>query len=312
MRRRQTTGRRTVDLALWGLLAACGFSGGQTANKPAASGAALDKAHLASYIHYAEGFTDAVTVAVDDPMPSRYQDFYRVVVHMVAGNTNLGDKVYYVTLDGKRVVNGNLWNLDRSPFSEILNELPTNLPSFGSADAPVSVVVFSDFQCPYCRSLAQSIRQNVPKSFPKDVRVLFADFPLEPKHPWARAAAEASHCVGDSNNDAFWAFHDWIFANQGEIDAEGKNLRDKVLEFAQQQNLDTAKLTACLDSHATAQEVVSNQKKASLLGVQQTPTFFVNGRKVEGAVPWSNIEGLIRYELKRPADIDMKAKPGGG
>jgi protein-disulfide isomerase len=319
MKRRQIFRRATVHVALWCLLAAASFSDGQTANKPEATaqkpgagGIAIDKAHLASYIHYAEGFTEAVTVTVDDPTPSRYRDFYRVVVHVVAGSSNLGDKVYYATPDGKRIVNGNLWDLDRSPFFEILSAIPSNLPSFGPADAPISIVVFSDFQCPYCRSLAQTIRQNVPKSFPKDVRVQFADFPLEPKHPWARAAAEASHCIGDNNNDAFWSFHDWIFANQGDIDAEGKNLRDKLLGFAKQQNLDTAKLTACLDSRSTAQEVVSNQKIASLLGVQQTPTFFVNGRKVEGAVPWSNIEGLIQYELKRPGDISLGTKSGGG
>ncbi|HEX4772513.1 MAG TPA: DsbA family protein, partial [Bryobacteraceae bacterium] len=228
------------------------------------------------------------------------------------GSTNLGDKVYYVTLDGKRVISGNLWDLDQSPFYETLSELPINLPSIGPIGAPVTIVVFSDFQCPYCRTLAQTMRQNIAKSFPKEVRVLFADFPLESKHPWARAAAEAGHCIGDNNNDAFWAFHDWIFANQGEIDNEGKNLRDKVLEFAKQQNLDTAKLSTCLDSHATAQEVISSEKKASLLGVQQTPTFFVDGRKVEGAVPWSNLEGLINYELKRPADISLGTKSGGG
>jgi protein-disulfide isomerase len=272
---------------------------------------AIDKARLASYIHYAEGFTDAVVVTLEDPTASNYKDFYRVVAHMRAGATNLGDRTYYVTADGKHVINGTVWDLAQSPFSAILNEMPKGLPSFGPADAPVTIVVFSDFQCPYCRSLAQSMRQNVPKSFPKDVRVEFADFPLESKHPWARAAAEASHCIGDNNNNAFWDFHDWIFEHQGDIDPEGKNLRDKVLEYAKQQNLDAAKLTTCLDGHTTGEEVASNQKKAFLLGVQQTPTFFINGRKVEGAVPWSNVETLIQYEMKRPANVASGAKTGG-
>jgi protein-disulfide isomerase len=68
------------------------------------------------------------------------------------------------------------------------------------------------------------------------------------------------------------------------------------------------KFGACLDSHSTAQEVTANEQKGSLLGVQQTPTTFVDGRKVEGALPWSNLENLIQYELKRPADITAGLK----
>jgi protein-disulfide isomerase len=268
----------------------------------------IDKTRLSAYIRYAEGFTDAVSLAVDDPIPSPFHDFYRVVVHLTAGKTNLGDKIYYVTPDGQQFVNGTVWNLNQSPFHDILTMLPVGLPAMGPSNAKVTVVIFSDFQCPYCRQLAQSIRQNIPTTFPKDVQVLFADFPLESKHPWARAAAEASHCLGDGHLEAFWAFHDWIFAHQGEIDNEGKNLRDKLMQFANEHHADTARFAACLDSHATAQEVTTAEQKAFLLGVQQTPTIFVDGRKVEGALPWPNLENLIRYELKRPADIPADAK----
>jgi protein-disulfide isomerase len=269
---------------------------------------AIDKARLSAYIRYAEGFTDAVGLAVDDPAPSPFHDFYRVVVHVTAGKANLGDKIYYVTPDGQQFVNGTVWNLNQSPFHDILALLPTGLPAMGPANSKVTLVIFSDFQCPYCRQLGQSIRQNLPSAFPKDVQVLFADFPLESKHPWARAAAEASHCLGDGHPEVFWAFHDWIFVHQGEIDNEGKNLREKLLLFASGQSVDAAHLTTCLDSHATAQEVTASEQKAYLLGVQQTPTLFVDGRKVEGALPWPNIENLIRYELKRPADIPADAK----
>jgi protein-disulfide isomerase len=296
---------RTPAFGKW-VLSLIAILAGQSPVSAAAP--AIDKARLSAYIRYAEGFTDAVSLSVDDPTPSPFHDFYRVVVHLTAGKTNLGDKIYYVTPDGQQFVNGTLWNLNQSPFHDILALLPTGLPAMGPENAKVTLVVFSDFQCPYCRQLAQSIRQNLPTAFPKDVRVLFADFPLESKHPWARAAAEASHCLGDGHPEVFWAFHDWIFAHQGEIDNEGKNLREKLMQFANERHIDTASFATCLDSLATAQEVTASEQKAFLLGVQQTPTIFVDGRKVEGALPWPNLENLIRYELKRPADIPADTK----
>ena len=103
----------------------------------------------------------------------------------------------------------------------------------------MKLVIFSDFECPYCREFAKTVRDNIPKQYPKDVRVVFEDFPLDSIHPWARAAAEDSHCVGSQSVDAFWAYHDWIFAHATEIKAD--NLRDKVLAWAKDQKLDTAK-----------------------------------------------------------------------
>lgn len=294
-------GRRITARLLGAVLLAAGYMAGATP--------AIDKARLATYIRYAEGFTEAVTITIEDPTPSPFADFSQIVVHATAGKSTLNDKIYYVTADG-RILNGSVWDLTRSPFYATLAGMPPHLPTVGAANAPVSIVVFSDFQCPFCRSLAESLRQNIPKSFPKEVRLSFADFPLESKHPWAQAAAEASHCIGDGNNDAFWAFHDWIFAHQGDIDTEGKNFRDKLMEFAKQQNLDTAKLAACLDTHATAPEVLRNQQTGFVLGVQQTPTMFIDGRRIEGALPWANLEPLIRYELKRPADISLDVKAG--
>ena len=101
-------------------------------------------------------------------------------------------------------------------------------PSFGEPGAPVAVVMFSDFQCSFCKEEAKMIRQNVASAFPTQVRVYFKDFPLEPIHPWAKPAAVAGRCVFRQKPAAFWDYHDWIFAHQDEIIArklEGEGRR---------------------------------------------------------------------------------------
>lgn len=262
----------------------------------------IDKTKLEAFIRYTEGYTPAVKIVVDDPTPSPFAGFSRIVVHLSMGEERRTEKVYFVSFDGKQFVNGTLWNLNESPYLDTLLHLPLDGPSFGPANAKVTMVVFSDFQCPYCREFARTMREEVPKKYPNDVRVIFKDFPIAIIHKWAFAAAEASHCVGDGNPGAFWAFHDWIFEHQGEVNEA--NLREKVVEFAKTQGgLDAAQVGACLDSHAKAGEVRESLKAGEALGIQQTPTSFLNGRMLSGALPWKNLDPVLQLELNRPKEV---------
>ena len=261
----------------------------------------LDKQRLEAYIRYAEGYTAAVQFAIDDPVATPFSGYYRVRVHLTSG-TNRLDRLYYVTADGQHFINGSIWDLNDSPFQDTLLRLPAAGYSFGPADAKVTIVVFSDFQCPYCNQLAKTLRDNVAQKYPKDVRVIFKDFPIEAIHNWARAAAEASHCLGDQKQEAFWAFHDWIFAHQSEVN--GANVKDKALTIAKAQNLDDlTKAASCIDTHASASEVNESMQAGKALQVQQTPTEFINGRIIPGAIAWSNLDSVIQLELSRPKEI---------
>ena len=262
----------------------------------------IDKTKLEAFIRYTEGYTPMVKIIVDDAAPSPFAGFSRIVVHLSMGEERRIERVYYVTSDGKQFVNGTLWNLQESPYLDTLLHLPVDGPSYGPANARITMVVFSDFQCPYCREFARTMREELPKKYPNDVRVIFKDFPIVAIHKWAFAAAEASHCIGDGNPGAFWAFHDWIFEHQGEI--EETNLREKVTAFAATRGgLDTGKIGACLDSHAKADEVRESLKAGEALGIQQTPTFFLNGRMIGGALPWKNLDPILQLELNRPKEV---------
>jgi protein-disulfide isomerase len=268
----------------------------------------LDKTKFVEYIRYAEGFPPEVQATVDDPTPSPFRGLFSVTVHFSAGAQKL-DKIYYVSADGEQIINGPVWDMKDNPFRDTLEHLPTDGPSFGPASAKVTIIVFSDFECPYCRELAKTIRDNVPAKYPTDVRVVFKDFPLDAIHHWARPAAEASHCIASQKPAAFWAFHDYMFEHQEEIGNQLKTdpraVRAKALEIAKRQNLDAARLSACMDSHATAEEVDKNQKAGQRLQVRQTPTLFVNGRLVSGALQWPALDSVIKMELNRPKNIAM-------
>ena len=260
----------------------------------------IDKSKLETYLRYAEGYSPKVKMSIDDPAPSPFKGYFRVLVHLSNGAQQV-DRVYYATADGRRLVNGAIWDLSESPFLDTAEHLAFEGPSFGPANAKVRIVIFSDFECPYCREFAQTIRDNVPAKYPNDVRVVFKDFPIQHMHKWAQAAAEASHCVGDQKPEAFWAFHDWMFEHQQEVNES--SVREKALAIAKGQNLDLSKVASCIDTHATAETVNRSLQAGQELQIQQTPTCFVNGRMLTGAVPWSALDAVIQLELNRPKDI---------
>lgn len=264
----------------------------------------VDVPKLEAYVRYLEGYTPQVKLAFDAPVPSAYKGYFRVVAHLSMARDNgiqqLGDKVLY-TPDGESFISGPLWEAGQNPYADVLARLPTDGPSFGPADAKVTIVVFSDFQCPYCREFAKTLRNNVPQKYPSEVRVVFENFPIESLHPWAFAAAEAGRCVAQEKPAAFWLFHDWIFEHQGEVSPQ--NLKEKVMTFAQGQDLPAAPLTACLASPDSAASIRERIRIGRELQVQQTPSLFINGRMLGGAVPWDTLNAVIQLELARPKEI---------
>jgi protein-disulfide isomerase len=160
-------------------------------------------------------------------------------------------------------------------------------PSKGPAAAPVTIVEFSDFQCPYC-SKAEETVDKVMKSYEGKVRLVYRDYPL-PFHPQAEKAAEAAHCAGDQGK--YWEMHEKLFANQ-------KALEPTALKgYAKDLKLDQGKFDKCLDSGDKAKLVETNKKAGEQVGVSGTPAFFVNGVMLSGAQPYEEFKSLIDQEL---------------
>lgn len=269
------------------------------ANGPAQTKSALDKATMEAYVRHMYVMDKNVTVQVGDPKPSQFAGFLEVTVTASLGQAHQ-DFPFLVAKDGSKIVQGNFtfYDISQNPFKADLDKLKTDgAPNLGTKGAPVVIVEFSDFECPYCKNESQVIRQNLLSAFPKEVHMYYKQFPLESLHPWARAAAIASRCVYKQNTDAFWAYHDWIFDKQGEITPE--NLKDKVLEWGKtQKSLDAAKLGSCMDTKATEAEVNQDIADGRAVKVDSTPTLFVNGRRIASAVDWPTLRSVIDYEIE--------------
>ena len=271
------------------------FAGAGAAQK-AAEPSALTKATMEQYVRHLFVWGPQIQVNVADPKAStELPGFKEVVVTASAGQASQ-QETFLVSNDGKRIIRGSVYDVAKNPFEADKNKISTeNQPSFGVPDAPVSVVIYSDFQCSFCKEEANVIRKNLPAAFPTQARVYFKDFPLEPIHPWAKPAAVAGICVFRQKPAAFWDFHDWIFEHQGEITVE--NLKDKVAEFGKTKSLEPIQLAACMETKATEAEVNKSQAEGRALGVNSTPTLFVNGRRLVGNMPWPQLKQIIEHEV---------------
>jgi protein-disulfide isomerase len=268
----------------------------------------LNKANLEAYLRRLELWIPQVAVQIDDPKPSPYlKGFSEVVVHL-SYNGNGKEEHYLVSADGTGLVKGEVFDLTRSPFQANLDKIKTaDQPTFGGpATAPVTLVVFGDFQCPYCKAEAEIVRKNATQTFGDKLRVVFKDFPLEQIHPWARAGSIAGRCVYKQDAKKFWDFHDWIYANQADIALE--NLTEKVTKWATDNGLDAAQYNTCIATKATDAEVLANLQEGRSLGINATPTSYLNGFKLEGTVQWEVLQQVINMELTR---LGVTAVAGG-
>lgn len=168
-------------------------------------------------------------------------------------------------------------------------------PVKGSKDAKVTMVEFSDFQCPFCARFYTQTLSQIEQNYIKTgkVKFVYRDFPLS-FHQYAQKSAEAAECADEQGK--FWEYHDVLFQKQDEWSTGGS---DKLKEYAQNISLDTKKFNECLDSGKYASEVQNDFKDGSNYGVSGTPTFFINGIAVVGAQPYSAFQQTIEQELNK-------------
>lgn len=163
-----------------------------------------------------------------------------------------------------------------------------NSPAMGPANAPVTIVEWSDFQCPFCSRVVPTMKQ-VEERYKDKVRVVFRQYPL-PMHPQAQKAAEASLCANEQGK--FWELHDAMFADQQSLAVD--QLKAKAVGLG----LDATKFNECLDSNKHAKTVKDDMRDGSLVGVSGTPAMFINGRMLSGAQPFEEFAKIIDEELK--------------
>jgi protein-disulfide isomerase len=163
-------------------------------------------------------------------------------------------------------------------------------PALGPANAPVTLVEFSDFQCPFCQRVEPTLKR-LRTTYGDKLRIVWKDFPLTQIHPQAFKAGEAGHCAGDQGK--YWEYHDRLFANQQAL--QPADLK----KHASDLGLDAAAFASCLDSSKYGERVRDGVSQGTALGVNSTPTIFINGRRLSGAQPYEVFVAAIDEELSR-------------
>jgi len=287
---------RVVTLAVT-LAVAFGCGGGGGGGNQAAAPATSDDAISQRVVDYFQktvttpGLSFKVTKVEDSEVPGWRKGNLEASLGQQTQNV-----AFYVSKDGKYLFRGDAVDLTVDPLKQVMSKISLdNQPSRGPANAKVTIVEYSDFQCPYCARVYTTIENDVLKNYGDKVRFVFKNFPLTSIHPWAEDGALASECAYKQGNDQFWTMYNGLFSKQGEINKD--NLKDKASEIAGTGGIDVPKFQECFDNKQAMDAVKADQGEATALGVSSTPTFFVNGRRLSGAQTPESFKQLIDQEL---------------
>ena len=227
-----------------------------------------------------------------------------VAVTIGGGDTKEKEYKFLVSKDRNTMLRLTKFDLTKDPYADLMSKIDTTgRPSRGPKSAKVVVVNYDDFECPFCSRMHATLFPEIFKEYGDRVQFIYKDYPLAEIHPWAIHAAVDANCLAAQNNEAYWDFADSIHANKREIDGEKNPAArfeaiDKMATLqGQKHNLDAAKLSSCVKMQ-NEDVVRASMKEADGIGVNATPTLFINGRKIDGAVPPDDVRAAIDSALK--------------
>jgi protein-disulfide isomerase len=240
------------------------------------------------------GYDPAITWEIYDIRPSVIPGVPEVLVSV---NKQAPSHIY-LSPDRENAIIGNLIPFGSNPFASARAKLQAaDGPAKGPQTPVISIIEFSDLECPHCKA-AQPVLEKLVTDFPQ-VRYVFQQFPLPASlHPWAMKAAQYSDCSAHGDNkEAFWKFTDSVFENQGGIAAATAD--DKLKELATAAGLNAQQLATCADSPATEARIKKSLDLGQALEVNETPTVFINGRRVQSitSIPYDQLKNLVQFEI---------------
>jgi protein-disulfide isomerase len=243
-------------------------------------------------------------VVVGVPTPSSDFPNYDSVVVTVDSGEKKQDLKFVVSKDGSSLVRTIKFDLSKDPFAETMSKIDVNgRPTRGAKASKVVVVNFDDFECPFCARMHQTLFPEILKEYGDRVTFIYKDYPLVEIHPWAVHAAVDANCLAAQSSDAYWDFADYIHANQHEVSNEKTPAArleavDKLTMLqGQKHNLDVVKLQSCIKAQDES-AVKASMKEGDAIGVEATPTVFISGQKIDGAVPISEVRAALDQALR--------------
>ncbi|HUO26117.1 MAG TPA: thioredoxin domain-containing protein [Candidatus Aquilonibacter sp.] len=245
-----------------------------------------------------------VNVTVGPLSPSKDWPNYDSVTVTVDSEGKKQDLAFLVSKDQNSLMRIIKFDLNKDPYAAIMSKIDiAGRPTRGAKASKVVVVNFDDFECPFCSRMHEELFPEILKEYGDRVTFVYKDYPLTEIHPWAVHAAVDANCLAAQSGDAYWDFADYIHANQHEVSEEktpGARLealdRLTILQ-GQKHNLDLAKLQACVKAQDES-AVKASEKEGDAIGVDATPTMFINGEKIDGVVPVGELRTALDRALK--------------
>ncbi len=240
----------------------------------------------------------AITPSADMP------GYDGVTVNIDGGDGKQKDYKFLLSKDRGTMLRVTRFDLTKDPFAELMSKIDiAGRPSRGAKSAKVVVVNFDDFECPFCSRMHQTLFPEIFKEYGDRVTFIYKDDPLTEIHPWALHAAVDANCLAAQNGDAYWDFADYIHANKREVDTEKTPVArfdaiDKMtMSQGQKHSVDVGKLQSCVKAQ-NEDAVKASMNEAEGLGVNGTPALFINGQKIDGAVPIGEVRAALDAALK--------------
>jgi protein-disulfide isomerase len=255
-----------------------------------------------SFLFQTFGYDPAITWKIVDIRPSEMPGLAEVTIAITTPQGANSNRLL-VSSDGKHAISGDILPFGAKPYEDAREKLEkgVNGPAKGPANAPVTVVEFSDMQCPHCQKAAPTIDSLLAQE--PDVHFVFQNFPL-PMHNWAEKAAGYVDCVGRASNDAVWKFIQKTFEDQANITEANVDEKLKAIATASGANADEA--AACAAKPETKSRIEASAALAKSVGVTGTPTLFINGRSVGATAPLDTLKKLVEFQASQEKGVTEK------
>ena len=228
---------------------------------------------------------------------------------------------FLLSKDGKTLIRMTKMDLSKDPYADALSKIHiAGRPTRGNANAKVTIVNYDDFQCPFCAMMHSTLTQDILKDYGDKIKLVYKDYPLTEIHPWAKHAAIDANCLAAQNANAYWNFADEVHGSAKQLshgmslDQQEEKLDQITVDQGKKAGVNLPQLQTCVKEQKD-DSVKASMDEAQLLGVEATPTMFINGQKVSGAIPADELKAIINRALVDAGETvpaDAMPKPGGG
>jgi protein-disulfide isomerase len=243
-----------------------------------------------------------IDIGLSEPKPSSVSGYDTVVVSFTGG-THTSTHEFLLSKDRKTLAHLEKMDISQDFMSKIDVK---GRPERGNPNAKVEIVNYDDFQCPFCSRMHATLFPNLLKTYGDRVKIIYKDYPLTEIHPWAMHAAVDANCLGDQNNDAYWEFADYVHANQKLVAGANPgeaftNLDRAASQQGDKHHLDLQKLNGCIKK-SDESAIRTSMAEGDKLGVDSTPTMFINGERLSGAIPEEQLRAILDRALLAAGD----------